>query len=117
RGLRKATEKMPADSDALSGVSAIAQVPPPSAVRSTRLRAAAPVPIHARPPAATAMLVPLPAKAPSFGSAGGSAPAGTRVHVAPPSRVVRMTKLPSTESLIARPRRASQNVIASEESG
>ena len=64
------------------------------------------VPARALPPA-------LPNEGAFAGSAGGSPPAGTRVHVAPPSRVVRMTKLPLTESLIASPRRASQNVIAS----
>src|SRR5262249_14207137 len=104
---------MPADCEAASGVSAIVQVLPLSAVRSTRDFVEAPVPIHARSLPRTAMFVPLPANAPSFGSAGGSDADRTCVQCAPPSCVVINTNLPSTESLTAIPAFASQNAIAS----
>jgi len=81
---------------AASGVSAIVQDAPPSVVRRTRQRVEAPVPIHAWSRPNTATLVPLPAKAPSFESAGGNLSGGTRTHVFPPSLVVRMSNLPSS---------------------
>jgi hypothetical protein len=104
---------MPEDGPEASGVPASAQVRPPSLERSTRDSLAAPVPTQTWFGGSTATLVPLAAKKPSFGSAGGSAAAGTRVHVAPPSVVVRMTNWPFTESLIATPRVSSQNAMAS----
>src|SRR5882672_5928445 len=104
---------MPAEAEAATGVSAIVQDAPPSVVRRTRQRVEAPVPIHAWSRPNTATLVPLPAKAPSFESAGGNLSGGTRTHVFPPSLVVRMSNLPSTESPITSPRPASQNAIAS----
>ena len=60
-----------------------------------------------------ATFVPLAAKNPSFGSAAGNPAAATCSHVLPPLPVVRITNRPSTESLTATPRSASQNAIAS----
>src|SRR5688500_9845702 len=113
---------MPDDGPAGSGVAAAVQVRPPSLERSTRAVAAAPVPSQTcragwvapdAPDTGTVRFVPLAANAPSFGSAGGSPAAGAGVQVAPPSAVSRRTKRPSTESLTATPRRASQKTIAS----
>ena len=81
RASRKATEKMPADADAATGVSAIVQVAPPSSVISMRQRAAAPVPIQARPIAGRRCWCRCRRTPPSFGSAGGSRSGGTRAHV------------------------------------
>ncbi len=66
---------MPADGPASSGVFATAHVRPPSLDRSTRASLAAPVPTQTWFGAATVTFVPLAAKKPSFGSAGGSAAA------------------------------------------
>ena len=107
---RNAIEKMPVACPVATGVAAMAHVRPPSDDRSTR---DAVVPIHtcSRPNIAT--LVPLAAKAPSPGRAGGTRSAATRSQVRPPSTVLRITNRPSTESLKAIPRSASQNAIAS----
>ncbi len=58
------------------------------------------------------MFVPLAAKKPSLGCAGGSRSSGTRFHVLP-SSVMKMTKWPSIVSLTAMPCVASQKDIAS----
>ena len=100
---------MPVASPVAIGVCVTVHVRPPSLDRSIR---EAVVPIHTRSPL-MAMFVPLAANAPSPSSAGGSASAGIRSHVAPPFDVRRITNRPSTESLNANPRFTSPNVIAS----
>ena len=93
-----------------SGVGCTDHERPPSRDRSTR-PAVVPIQTWSRPAIVT--LVPLAAKAPSPGKAGGRRSAGTCVQVRPPSAVRRMTKRPATESLTAAPWVASAKAIAS----
>src|SRR5262245_15105345 len=112
-GSLNAIEKMPADGPEATGVRATLHVRPPSLERSTRDSAAAPVAIQTWFGRTTATFVPLAAKKPSLSSAGGKLDDGMRVHVRPPSLAAITTNCPSTESLTAMPRFASQNAIAS----
>ena len=89
------------------GVPAALQVSPPSRVASTRARAAAPVAIQPWRSPATAVQVPLAAKAPSPSCAAGRrSPISVQVV---PSSVRRTGNQPPTASLMVKPRRESQN--------
>src|SRR5262252_1980047 len=102
---------MPVDGWPLGiGVVATCHVSAPSVELSTR---AAVVAIHTLSLPCVTTQVPLAAKAPSPASAGGSFSVGISFQFAPPSVVLIITKRPSTESLTATPRSASQNAIAS----
>src|SRR5262249_985734 len=92
------------------GVVATRHVSPPSVERSTR---AAVVPIHTLFFPSVMTQVPLAANAPSPASAGGSFSGGISFQFVPPSVVLMITKRPSTESLTAKPRSASQKASAS----
>src|SRR5258707_532037 len=74
---------------------------------------APPVPNPAFDLPSTTRHVPLAAKAPSPGMAGGIPAVGVRVQVLPPSSVAKTANRPSTGSPNARPWSASQKAIAS----
>src|SRR5215475_5384323 len=107
----KAIEKIP-PADATFGIVVVdtCHVSPPSVERSAR---AAVVAIQTLFLPWATMQVPLAANAPSPASAGGSFSGGTSFQLEPPSVVLMITKRPSTESLTATPRFASQNASAS----
>src|SRR5262249_56056519 len=102
---------MPADGWPLGiGVVAPCHVSPPSVERSAR---AAVVTIQTLFLPWVMTQVPLAANAPSPASAGGSFSGGISFQLVPPSVVLMITKRPSTESLTATPRSASQNATPS----
>src|SRR5262245_8174096 len=102
---------MPADGWPLGiGVVATCHVSPPSVELSTRTAVVA-IQTLFLPWVITQ--VPLAANAPSPASAGGSFSGGISFQFVPPSVVLMIMKRPSTESLTATPRSASQKASAS----
>src|SRR6266576_5278102 len=107
KGLRKSMVKAPPLGELASGVLYAFHVLPPSLVASTLANAATPVAIHAFLPPCVVTQVPLDAKEPSPGNAGGMLLLMSS-HVIP--LVVRKSgKTPLTESPCSIPRRGVQN--------
>src|SRR5260370_30154049 len=113
-GSEKANEKIPADAlPGCIGVSLTVQLCPRSVEWKTRATLAPPVANQTFFSPSTVKQELLAAKAPSFGSAGGSVTGGICFQVAPPSSVRNTAKCPPTGSLSRIPCRRSQKAIVS----
>jgi hypothetical protein len=111
---RNAIEKIPADSaPAATGVSLTAQAWPRSLERKTRADLAPPVANQTSFSPRVTRQVPLAAKAPSPGKAGGRAFAARGFQLAPPSAVTISWNCPFTGSPRAMPFFSSQKAMAS----